>query len=249
MSNWVPVDAQAHRAVRILTGAAARFGDDVGVISVLPCEFPRLLAHYAIFLRKSAETGRFEPAALLGFGNRENLFLVGERWDADYVPLQVQRQPFSVLPGAEGAAAQRGELQLAFDADSPRVGAQRGEALFHENGEPTPYLRRMAGVLNTFVAGASEALQYCARLAELDLIEPIRIDAQFVDGSEVKLQGLYTIRADALQALPGPRLVELRDQGFLRLAYYQLASGAHLASLIARKNRKLTGGSASGVMS
>jgi len=43
------------------------------------------------------ETGRFEPSALLGFQPQENLFFVDGRWDAAYVPLQIQRQPFSLI--------------------------------------------------------------------------------------------------------------------------------------------------------
>jgi hypothetical protein len=243
MADWKELDPAIHRDLRVEPGASARFGDDVCIISVLPCEYPRLVAHYPIFLRKSADTGQFEPAVLLGFSNRENLFLVGERWDAEYVPLQVQRQPFTVVPAGDGSGAPR----VAFDPSSPRVLAGPGhdknksEAVFDESGQPTAYLKRVMSILNTFVSGAREALAYAAALAELELIEPVRIDAQFVDGSDVKLQGLYSLKAEGLQSLAANRLVELRDGGFLRWAYYQMASAAHVSGLLARKNRLLSG--------
>lgn len=246
MTQWVEIDPAAHGGLRVLTTPAARFGDDVGVASVLPCEYPRLVAHYPIFFRKSAQTGQFEPAALLGFGNRENLFLSGERWDADYVPLQFQRQPFTVVPPAAGAGSPAGEVRIAIDLSSPRVvphdGAPRGaQALFTDDGRPTSFLQRIAGVLKTFMQGAPAAFEYAQALAQLDLLEPVSIEAQLVDRSRMELQGLYTIRSEALESLPAEALVSLRDRGHLRWAYFQLASMSQLAPLIARKNRLLTG--------
>lgn len=242
MTRWVELDSAAHRGLRVITHPSARFGDDVMALSVLPCEYPRLLAHYPILLRKSAQTARFEPAALLGFSARENLFLCGERWDAEYVPLQVQRQPFTVLPASGSEQA----LRLAVDADSPRVMEQGkapadAQALFTEAGQPTVYLKRLAAIVRTFAAGAVEALDYAAALAELDLIEPVSIDVQFVDGSKAKLEGLYTIKPEGLQALSPDSLVALRDRGFLQWAYFQLASISQLGALVARRNRLLTG--------
>lgn len=242
MTHWVELDPAAHRGLRVITNASARFGDDIGVLSVLPCEYGRLLAHYPILFRKSAQTGRFEPAALLGFSGRENLFLSGDRWDAEYVPLQVQRQPFTVLPPAGGEEA----LRIAFDAESPRVMAaerapEDAQALFTDQGQPSAYLQRIAGILRTFTQGAIEALDYAAALAELDLIEPVSIDAQFVDGSKAALHGLYTIDPDRLRSLRAEALVSLRDRGYLQWAYFQLASQSQLGALVARRNRRLTG--------
>ena len=41
------------------------------------------------------------------FERHENLFLTEGRWDAAYVPLQIQRQPFSLIPRPDEAAAGR----------------------------------------------------------------------------------------------------------------------------------------------
>lgn len=246
MTQWVEIDPVAHRGLRVLATPSARFGDDVGVVSVLPCEYPRLLAHYPVFFRKSAQTGQFEPAALLGFRSQENLFLAGDRWDAEYVPLQVQRQPFTVLPPAAAVSPGGAEPRMAIDADSPRVvpadaAPAAAQALFTHDGQPTSYLQRIAGVLTTFMRGAPAAFEYAQALAQLELIEPVSVEAQLVDGSEVKLQGLYAIRSAALESLPPGELVSLRDRGHLRSAYFQLASMSQLGPLIARKNRLLTG--------
>ncbi len=244
MTQWVELDSTAHRGLRVATHVSASFGDNVGVVSALPCEFPMLLAYYPIVFRKSAQSGQFEPAALLGFERHENLFLRNERWDADYVPLQVQRQPFTVLPPSEASTSE--QARIAFDADSPRIVAgelapQGAQAVFSENGQPSAYLQKMAGMLRVFAAGAVEAVEFAQSLAALDLLEPLTIKVQFVDRRKVELQGLYTVKAETLDSLPGSKLLELRDRGFLRLAYYQLASLSQLGRLVARRNRIVTG--------
>lgn len=242
MTNWVVVNSELHRNVRIVTKASAEFGDNVGLVSVIPREYPRLLAHYPIFFRKSAQTGQFEPAALLGFTNTENLFLTGDRWDAGYVPLQIQRQPFSVAATqVSESGTERTRIEVAFDVDSPRVRTDEGEALFGEDGQPSTFLQKVTSILSEFVAGARESFAFTARLTGCNLIEPYRIEIEFVDGSEAKLQGLYSINSESLRALPAAHLAELRDLRYLEWTYFQLGSLAHLSALVARKNRLLIG--------
>jgi hypothetical protein len=214
----------------------------VNAVGVIPREFPRLLAHYPIFFTKSADTGRFEPAALLGFESGENLFLSDGRWDAIYVPLQIQRQPFSLIPRrGDGADGKPAALDVALDLESPHIQAQEGERLFLSDGQPSKFLQNITSMLSALVSGSTEGYAFTGRLAELDLIEPVRIDIEFVDGSETKMQGLYWIAAAALKALPAAQLAELRDREFLEWAYFQMASLAHMPALVARKNRRLTG--------
>jgi hypothetical protein len=239
--NLVVLDNQIHRNMRISATRATSECAGVNAVSVIPREYPRLLAHYPIFFTKSPETGRFEPAALLGFERQENLFFMNGRWDTAYVPLQIQRQPFSLIPrrtnDAEGKPA---SLDVAIDL-SQTVESQEGERLFLEDGQPTRFLQGITSMLSALVAGVKEGYAFTGRLTELDLIEPVRIDIEFVDGSETKLQGLYWIAAAALKALPAAQLAELRDREFLEWMYFQMASIAHVSGLVARKNRLLSG--------
>jgi hypothetical protein len=243
--NLVVLSSQTHRNVRVATARSSGDYAAVNAVGVIPREFQRLLAHYPIFFTKSTDTGRFEPAALLGFERHENLFLVNDRWDAVYVPLQIQRQPFSLIPRrSDGAPANPDGLDVAFDLDSPHIQTQEGERLFLDDGQPSKLLQSITSMLATLVSGSTEAYAFTGRLAELDLIEPVRIDIEFVDGSETKMQGLYWIAAAALKALPAAQLADLRDREFLEWMYFQMASLAHMPALVARKNRLLTGAAA-----
>ena len=233
MVNLVTLDSRAHRNLRVSRHTSPQTAQ-VDAVSVIPREFQRLVAHYPIFFTKSGESGRFEPAALLGFQKKENLFFVEGRWDVPYVPLQIQRQPFSVIPG-------QSSLDITIDISSPQVQAGEGERLFDDNGQPSKYLQGVTSILSTLVSGSAEGYAFTGKLAELNLIEPVGINVEFVDRSEAKLQGLYWIAAAALKALSGAQLAELRDRGFLEWLYFQMASVSHMSSLVARKNKLLSG--------
>jgi SapC len=242
VSNRVVLNSQSHRDVRIAATRPTPENAALNAVTVIPREFPRLLAHYPIFYTKSAESGRFEPSALLGFQSQENLFFVDGRWDAAYVPLQIQRLPFSLVArrGAEGSEGNPPSLDVALDL-SQTVQSREGERLFLEDGQPTKFLEGITSMLSALVTGTKEGYAFTGRLVELDLIEPVQIDIEFVDGSETKLQGLYWIAAAALKALPAAQLAELRDREFLEWMYFQMASISHVSGLVARKNRLLSG--------
>lgn len=242
MVKLVGLDNGLHANLRVVATPSAQFGDNVGMVSVITREYARLLAHYPIFFRKNGETGQFEPGVLLGFANDENLFLTRDGWDAGYVPIQVQRQPFSVIQEIQihdGVEAPM--LSIAIDVDSPRLSSVAGERLFDADGEATPYLQKVTSAVKELVDGSRITFDFAARMADLDLVEPIRIDVEFVDGGEVKFQGLYAISAERLSALPAAIFMELRDAGYLEWAYFQIASMSQIATLIARKNRRLSG--------
>jgi hypothetical protein len=236
------LNSQTHRALRVAVARARREQASISIVSVIPREFSRLLAHYPIFFVKSPESGQFEPAALLGFANAENLFFSDGRWDVAYVPLQIQRQPFALIPRpGDPATGTQPSLDLALDLSSPYVSSQDGERLFQDDGRPSPFLQNMSSMMQALVAGSREAHAFTGRLAELNLLEPVRIEIEFVDASDTKLQGLYWIAAAALKALSAAHLAELRDREYLEWLYFQMASLAHVSGLVARKNRKLSG--------
>jgi hypothetical protein len=241
MVNLVTLDSRAHGNLRVSRRTSPQIAQ-VDAVSVIPREFQRLVAHYPIFFIKSAESGRFEPVALLGFQKRENLFFVEGRWDVAYVPLQIQRQPFSLVPHrSEAPGGGQGSMDIAIDMSSSQVHTGEGERLFDDNGQPSGYLQSITSMLSALVSGATEGYALTGRLAELNLLEPVGINIEFVDRSETKLQGLYWIAAAALQALSGAQLAELRDRGFLEWLYFQMASVSHVSSLVARKNKLLSG--------
>src|SRR3546814_1918266 len=109
-------------------------------------EFRSVQAHYPIVFRATGDDG-FQPIALFGLREGENLFLDGDRWDATCLPLAVERQPFLI------GTADDGGLLMHVDLDSPRVGTADGQALFREHGGTTDFLDRMNSVLLALYEG------------------------------------------------------------------------------------------------
>ncbi|VXC12010.1 Peptidase [Luteimonas sp. 9C] len=229
MSRTVQLNNVDHRDLRVDTGHGATLGDDVMWALTFPAEFRNVQAHYPIVFGKSAE-GDFQPLALFGFTDRQNLFLDGDRWDATYIPLTIERQPFLI-----GRAAD--EMLMHIDLDHPRVGSTRGEALFLPHGGTSAFLEHASSVLNTIHQGVQATAPFVAALLQHDLLEPFVLDIRLDDGSDNRLSGYYTVNEDRLRQLDGDAFSALGRAGHLEAVYMMLASVVRFRDLIERVNR------------
>ena len=230
MAQHVLLNNIDHAALRVVTTHGAGYGDAVMHAVTFPAELRNVQACYPIVFQKTADGG-FQPLALFGFTPGQNLFLDGERWDAPYIPLAIERQPF--LIGREGE-----ELAMHVDLDSPRIGTDCGEALFLPHGGTSAFLERMNSVLRALHEGLQATLAFIDALLAHDLLESFVLDIQLDDGSEHRLAGFYTINEERLRALDGAALERLHRQGYLEPVFMAVASLAHLRDLIDRVNRR-----------
>lgn len=234
MSNNVLLNNVDHRDLRVDTRHGAAFGDDVMYAPTFPDEFRSVQAHYPIVFRRDA-SGGFHPLALFGLQEDANLFLDGERWDATYIPLSVQRQPF--LIGISG-----GERMIHVDLDHPRVRSGAGEALFRDYGGTTEFLERFRSVLLALHDGIMATPAFVEALQRHQLLESFVLDVQLDDGSHNRLAGFHTIDEARLQALDGAALERLSRDGHLLPIYMVLASLSRFRDLIERTNRRRAAG-------
>ena len=240
MVNAVLLNNIDHRDLRVDTRRGARFGDQVMSSVTFPAEFRSVQAHYPIVFRATGDGG-FQPIALFGLREGENLFLVGndldgDGWDATCLPLAVERQPLLIGTGDDGG------LLMHIDLDSPRVGTETGEALFREHGGTTDFLDRMNSVLLALYEGMRGTAAFIDALVRHELLEPFALDVRLDDGSQLRLAGLHTIAEERLRALDGDALARLSRDGHLEAAYMAVASLSNLRILIERMNRAHAGG-------
>ena len=229
MTQIVMLNNVDHQALRVVTDRHARYGDNVMTCATFPAEFRDVQANYPIVFRQDGE-GSFEPLVLLGFQEGENLFLGPQGWDANYVPLAIERMPF--LIGRSGE-----QLHVHIDIDHPRVSREQGEALFLAYGGVTPYLERINSMLLTIHQGLQQVPSFIAALREHDLLESFVADIELEDGSQNRLFGFHTINEDKLFQLPGAALESLNRAGHLLSIYMVLASMSNFRALIDRKQR------------
>jgi hypothetical protein len=226
MTRIVALNSLVHRTVRVQAEPAAKFGDNQRFVQVVVTEFSLLVTHYPILFSKDSDTGAFFCGAMLGIDEGENLFLKEEgKGHEGYRPLNLQRSPFFVSGD-----------DLAIDLDHPRVGADIGQALFNEQGEPTPYLESIKAAFQQLKPGIEMTKRFIDTLLRLNLVEPVDIVLGFDDGSKRNLVDLYTVNQDALRMLPDESVIELFRRGYLQLIYLVIASLKQIPVLAKKKN-------------
>ncbi|MET1163170.1 MAG: SapC family protein [Pseudoxanthomonas sp.] len=234
MTRHVLLNNIDHKDLRVDTARSAALGDEVMFTPTFPAEVRNVQAYYPIVFRKTAE-GAFQPVALFGFQEGRNLFLDNGRWDAAYVPLAIERQPFLIGRDGDG-------LMVHIDLDNPRVRTDGGEPLFRDQGGTTPYLDRITSVLLTLHDGLETLPSFMDALLQNDLLESFALDVELDDGSLNRLVGFYTINEEKLRGLDGTALQQLHRNGFLEPLYMAVASVSRFRDLIDRMNRTHAGG-------
>jgi hypothetical protein len=76
MTRHVLLNNLEHRDLRVITRHGAELGDDMMYALTFPAEFRNIQAHYPIVFAKTPDE-KFIPLALLGFREKQNLFLSG----------------------------------------------------------------------------------------------------------------------------------------------------------------------------
>jgi hypothetical protein len=225
MARHVLLNNVDHHGLRVDTSRSAALGDNLMLALTYPAEFRNIQAHYPIVFHKGAD-GRFQPVALFGLREGENLFLRGAGWQAHYIPLAIERQPF--LIGRDGA----GEPVIHIDLDSARIGTTKGEALFREHGGTSDYLEHISSVLQTLHEGIATVPAFVDALLNNNLLESFVLDVELDGGAQHRLAGFYTIHEERLRGLDGDALQAMHRAGHLEAAYMAMASLSNLRQLI-----------------
>ena len=238
MTKLVLLNNVDHKALRVITRRAAAYGDALMAAPTFPAEFRTIQGCYPIVFQKRADTGQFQPFALLGFEEGENLFLGKDGWEAHYIPMSIERLPFFI--GGQRSSEPGGvpKRVIHIDLDHPRVSSSDGERLFREFGGTTDYLDRMNMLLDQLDAGMSATPAFIEALLAHELLESFVLDVTLKDGSENRLAGFYTINEERLRALDGTAIGALHAHNHLEPLYMVIASMAHLRDLIDRRNRR-----------
>ena len=240
MTHHAQLDNVRHKDLRIRREYRAGNGHDVHLTRAFPVVLIRLQAEYPLFFIRDSDSGNFEPVAMLGLADGENLFLGNGRWEAGYVPLSIERGPFLIgfQERVEAGVPTRVPV-VSIDLDDPRVNETDGEPMFLTHGGESAFLERMTSILMTIMQGHDANQGFSRLLVGLDLIESMRMEVELQDGSKQALEGLYTINEDRLSALNASGLEALHQKGHLKHVYMMLASLSNVTGLIEKKNRLL----------
>jgi len=225
----VPVSEQRHRDWSVKAGADYSFASNVNSVPLMAAEFINASAEYAVVFAGSADA--VMPAAILGVRDQQNLYLRDDgAWAGKYIPAFLRRYPFVFSSSDDGST-----FTLCIDEEFSGCNTEgRGERLFDSQGDRTQYLQNVLGFLQAFQAQFQRTQTFCAKVKELDLLEPMQAQFRLGSGEQMSLTGFMTISRDKLKGLTGDQLADLARTDELELLYAHLHSLRNFTPMIER---------------
>jgi SapC len=222
----VPVSSGRHGKCSVEAGNSYGFTRKVNSIPLMAVEFPQASVEYAIVFAANGDD--VVPVVILGARQNENLYLsADDQWQAKYVPAFVRRYPFVFSTSEDGET-----FTLCVDEAFPGLNyLGRGNALFGEDGKPTPYVDNVLKFLQEYRAQFVRTQAFCKKLQELNLLEPMQAQFTLGTGEKMSLGGFMTVDRKRLKALGGDTLAELANTDELELIYLHIQSMQHFADV------------------
>lgn len=225
--NLAPLNKVRH-ANWVMTGSNTfGFSKECNSVPLAAIEFPAAAKELTIVFAENKES--IVPIAILGVRHGENVFVDDEgKWLANYVPAFVRRYPFVFSTEDDGKT-----LTLCVDEDCDFINAEgEGEKFFTEEGENSQYLENVINFLQEFQKHTRRSEAFCAKLKELDILDPMAAKFKTPEGQEGTLNGFFVVSRDKLKGLPAEKLAELAKTDELELIYQHIASMDNLNNVI-----------------
>jgi len=225
----VPVNKARHGGCGVKTGDNYNFAKDVNSMPLLAQEFRDAMREYPIVFAGTGEN--IMPAVLLGFGEHENLFVDDAgKWDSKYIPAFARRYPYVFSSSDDGQT-----LTLCIDEDFSGFNQQGdGERLFDDEGEQTPYLKKVLAFQTEFQRLFTRTQTFCKNLHALELLDPMQAQVKMGSGKEIQIGGFMVVNRERLKEVPADKLSELATVDELELIYLHLQSMHNVTDLSRR---------------
>ena len=229
MSKVQSLNKETHKHLKVIEKYGYDYEASYMSSITFPSEIRQVQAYYPVFFQKDPSSGRFIPVALYGFEQGENLFQTNDGWLTPYVPISVQRSPFSI-------SRSDNNLYVSIDVEHKKVSKDEGVSLFTEAGIYSPYLKKVTSMLEALHHGMEENEDFINLLMKFNLIESLTLDIVLDNGTKNQLIGFFTINEESLSGLSDENYCELRHSGYLETIYMMIASQSQIARLLALKN-------------
>lgn len=222
--SLTPLSRATHSGLRWRRYKDYGFASGQLLVPLAAAELPKAAVAFPVVFAR-AESG-YVPVGLFGVKPGANLF-VGHRgeWLGRYIPASLRSQPFAM------GRDQGGRFVLCVDAHSPLINESEGERFFDESGEPSEAARKVMEFMQVVERGRAAAHVACEALARHNCIAPLAVPVKIPGAPDQRLEGLFQVDEAVLSALPDEAFLELRKAGGLLLAYTQLLSLQHMATL------------------
>ena len=110
----------------------------------------------------------------------------------------------------------------------------RGERLFDADGERTQYIEGILNFSREYQIHFQRTRAFCARLKELELLEPMQAQFSVAGQQPRSLGGFMAVNREKLKALDDEVLVGMARRDELELIYAHLHSMQHFSNMLER---------------
>lgn len=225
----VPLDRQRHANLGLPVGDDHRWCAELNAVHVSAAEFAKAAADYPIAFVRDEDSGEYAPVAVLGLRAKQNLFVDAQgRWQSHrYIPAAIRRFPFCIaeLPQAKGPP------QRLVCVEEARL-SRGGTPLFAADGSPSPAWQQTQRLLEAIEGARLQTRVLSRRVEALGLLTPFDALALPKQGQRMRLQGLFRVDEERLQAVPGRDLRLMMRKHELRAIYAHLLSLENFARLM-----------------
>lgn len=215
----VPVSAERHGKLSFEPRDDYAFSAGINAVPLMGAEFARAATEYAIVFTESGND--VMPLAVLGVRPEQNLYLTANaKWQAKYVPAFIRRYPFVFTAGHE-----KDTLALCVDDTHPGLNDEdRGQRLFADDGKPSQFTNQILEFLKDYQTQFELTREFCKRLKEFNLLEPMQAEVTTPGGEKFALNGFQGVARNRIRTLAGDALAELAKNDSLELLYLHLYS-------------------------
>lgn len=228
--NVAPLNKQRHANWAVKGTDSFQYSESINSVPLTAVEFPLAAKEYAIVFAKSHDG--IMPIAVLGVRNGQNVFVDADgAWQGTYIPAFIRRYPFIFSTADEGKT-----LTLCLDEDYSGCGEglEGGERLFKDDGENSEYLDKVVTFLKEYQGHLDRTRNFCKRLDELGLFEPMGAQFKTPDGEDGTLSGFLAVKREKLKELPPEKLAELAKTDELEMIYLHLHSMQNIQDAVKR---------------
>lgn len=227
----VALDSAQHRQLKLqLPVTDWAVAKDLNAIFVAAAEFGDICREFPIVFVKAGKeadgSDAIAPIAVLGLTQNENLYVSGERWRAQYLPVILRLYPFCI------ARLDDQRFAICVDMAFKGVGAEAGQRVFADDGQASELLNSMREQLEVLEGEIQRTRLVGKRLLELGVLREMRFDATLPGGRQHTVDGFLTVDDAKMTALPDDVVGDLHRTGVLGLVHLHWVSLGNMRRLV-----------------
>ena len=225
------VDSVRHRGYKLASPVQDwSIASALNSVFLASVEFGDACSEYPIVFIEAGkdEQGRAEvaPIAVLGLNDKQNLFVDGGKWRANYQPALLRAYPLGI------ARQDATRVVVVMDEGYSGWSQTDGQPMFDEKGEPSAFLGGMRDQLEKVEAEIQRTRHFGRLLVEAELLTPQRFDATLPDGQKLMVDGFMTVDEAKFGALPDEKILQMHKNGALGLIHAHQISLRHMRKLV-----------------